>query len=85
MLRAFQGHAYWTLTFYCKIKMEFFSSLKNAYDSIGSEISKTFDSSDFEKDPKKNKAKIDPTLEDTSTATEHGKVAICTWVVFSYI
>ena len=34
--------------------MDFFSSIKNAYDSIGSEISKTFDSSDFEKEAKKS-------------------------------
>ena len=27
--------------------MEFFSGLKKAYDSIGTEISRTFDSSDF--------------------------------------
>ena len=29
--------------------MDLFSSLKTAYDSIGSEISKSFDSTDFEK------------------------------------
>ena len=33
--------------------MEFLSSIKNAYDSIGSEITKTFDSSGSERDKQK--------------------------------
>ncbi len=51
--------------------MDFFSSLKTAYDSIGSEVSKTFDSSDFESDSA-SRSKTEPVaVIDPEETSEH--------------
>ena len=60
--------------------MEFLSSIKNAYDSIGSEISKTFDSSGVEN---KQKEIATDTEDDVDGEESSPPMKVVNYILFS--